>query len=128
MNTQLKSNDRPPLRLIRCGERANEQPQEVRFAPRVQVLNEAESHLEDRLQDVARAAFERGLDNHAICAEVLRHAEALDYDATIGVQEVRSDEMPSFEGRLVVSTVMLIDLQPRATILRLWRDTMPAQG
>lgn len=117
MRTNSSDNDRPTLRLVpRPNEafRASDpqKPPVRRFPPIVQVLNLTVPHIQDRLQDIAMVGFRRGLSSTLICEEIHRYARTLDYLATIGVQEVRTAEMPSFANQVITSTLMLIDLQP----------------
>lgn len=132
MTTEHRGDDRPALHIVKRGElqpseRAQRASLEQRFPPVVQVLNMTVPHIQERLQDIATIGFRRGLDSEAICSELYGYARTLDYDATIGVQEVCTDQMPSFAGRTVASALMLVDLHPRATFLRLWKEP-PALG
>jgi hypothetical protein len=108
----MKAGDRPALRIIkRSADRRISPPSERRFPPVVQVLTLTAPHIQERLQDIAMIGYRSGLDSEEICEELHTYARALGYDVTIGVQEVRTDEMPSFRGETVLSTLMLVDLQ-----------------
>lgn len=132
MTTDHRGSDRAALRIVKRGEqqpgeRTPRSAPEQRFPPVVQVLNMTVPHIQERLQDIATMGFRRGLDCESICSELYGYARTLDYEATIGVQEVRTDQMPSFAGRMVASALMLVDLHPRATFVRLWTEP-PAQS
>ena len=59
--------------------------------------------------------FRRGLSTEDICGELYGYARTLDYRATIGVQEVVTEDMPSFPGEKVASALLLVDLKPKFT-------------
>jgi hypothetical protein len=109
----MQAGDQPVLRIVkRSGDVALPRAaHERRFPPVVQVLTLTAPHIQQRLQDLAMIGFRNGDGTEAICNEVHAYARTLGYDVTIGVQEVRSDEMPSFDGSTVCSTLMLIDLR-----------------
>lgn len=125
MRTDSPDNERPTLRLVPRPTNAPRDPQKPlvrRFPPIVQVLNLTVPHIQDRLQDIAMMGFRRGLSSSLICDELHRYARSLDYIATIGVQEVKTADMPSFGGQVIASTLMLIDLQPRFSLYEVGTD------
>ncbi len=103
------------LRLVKsvADTATSAQPQLRRFAPAVQVLTPTAPHIQERLQDIAMMGFRKGLSTEDICGELYGYARTLDYTATIGVQEVVTEEMPSFPGQKVSAALMLVDLKPK---------------
>lgn len=119
------------LRLIKPGRRGTAESDTSarpthRFAPVVQVLNPVLPHIEVRIQQIATMGFRRGLDNEAICEELSRYARTFDDEATVGFQQVTSDEMPSFRGGTVVSGLIIVDLNPRSGRMRLFKSCSAA--
>ncbi len=125
MISDSNEENRPVLRLVPRPDRAaigRETASEHRFPPIVQVLNPTLPHIQERMQGIATMAFRRGLDSKAICSELASYVQTSGYEATIGVQDVKTDQMPSFQDGTVVCTIMLVDLNPATSALRLCKS------
>lgn len=109
----MKAGDRPALKIVKRSANTREAtvPSVRRFPPVVQVLTMTAPHIQERLQNIAMIGFRNGDESEQICEELHTYARTLGYDVTIGVQEVRTEEMPSFRGVTVCSTIMLVDLK-----------------
>lgn len=116
----------PTLRLVERASISSGNGADVtsvhRFPPVVQVLNPVLPHIQERMQGIATMGFRRGLDDLAICDELSSYARTFDSEATIGIQRVSSDQMPSFQGDRVASTFVMVDLNPTTNRLRLYKS------
>ena len=83
-----------------------------RFPPALQILVPVSLEVQQKLQQTVLKHFQQGKTLDVICWELYNTALALGYHATIGVQEVSSNSMPSFAGQTVLSALLLVDLQP----------------
>ncbi len=82
-----------------------------RFPPVIQVVTQTAPYVEQQLSANAIEAFHRGLTVQQICAELKVLARSLGYEATIGVQEVYSSEMPSFPDQTIISALLIVDMR-----------------
>lgn len=83
-----------------------------RMPPVVQFLAAVDPSLSRYLTNVALQAYLRGADAHAICDEVYGMALRLGYMAVINTQDVYAAGMPSFPGQRILTTLVMVDLQP----------------
>jgi hypothetical protein len=83
-----------------------------RFPPALQLLTRTTPMVEQQLWAVSHQSFREGKTLKQICVDVYNYAQALGYEATIGVQEVYSASMPSYPGQTIISALMLLDLRP----------------
>jgi hypothetical protein len=82
-----------------------------RFPPVLQFLTTVPPSVEEQLNSVSLQAYRGGNDLEGICNAIYDHALNLGFKATIGVQEVYSSSMPSFPDQMVMSALLLVDLQ-----------------
>lgn len=82
-----------------------------RFPPVLQFLTRPDALVEQQMETIALQAHRKGMSLKQICQEVYYYARSVGYEATLGVQEVYSGEMPSFPGQTVMSALLLVDLK-----------------
>ena len=82
-----------------------------RIAPSLLFLRPADSFLESQLREAGSAAHEAGLPIDEVCAAVYHAGISCGYRVTLAVQEVFSNNMPSFPGQTVMTALIMVDLE-----------------
>jgi|GEM_PF-6828914 len=82
-----------------------------RFPPVLQVLTRTAPYVEQQLSAFATQSFQQGKTVAKICQDLTTYSRSLGYDATIGVQEVYSSDLPSFKDQTVMTALLMIDLR-----------------
>ena len=100
-----KTDSSPPNNMNRV-------PVVRRFPPVLLFITRTEQHIEKALQTICLRAFraERSIDH--ICGAIYQAALSMGYLVTIGVQEIFSNNMPSFPHETVMSALLMIDFTP----------------
>lgn len=95
----------------------NNTPIVRRFPPVLQFLTRSEPFVETELQATTLRAFQANKNTDQICEAIYKSAMSLGYIVTIGLQEVYSSNMPSFNNETVMSCLIMIDftaMRPQA--------------
>ena len=90
----------------------NRVPVVRRFPPVLLFITRTEQHIEQTLRTICLRAFraERSIDQ--ICGAIYQAALSMGFLVTIGVQEIFSNNMPSFPHETVMSALLMIDFTP----------------
>ncbi len=83
-----------------------------RMPPVVQFLANVDPGLARYLTSLALQVHLRGGDGRAICDELNAMAMRLGFTAILNLQEVSAQGMPSHPGQRVVTSFVMLDLQP----------------
>lgn len=83
-----------------------------RFPPVLQFLTTQRSDVNATLRRVSVAAFEYGMSLDDIRDEIVTCAVELGYRAAVQMQEIRTENLPSYPEETIYTGLMLVDLQP----------------
>jgi len=82
-----------------------------RFPPVLQFLTFQRSDVNASLRRVSAAAFEYGMSLEEIRDQIVTSALELGYRAAVRLQEVRTEDLPSYPEQTIYTGLMLVDLQ-----------------
>ncbi len=82
-----------------------------RFPPVLQFLTFQRSDVNATLRRVSAAAFEYGMSLEEIRDELMTSALELGYAAAVRMQEIRTEDLPSYPEQTIYTGLMLVDLQ-----------------
>ncbi|NNE34001.1 MAG: hypothetical protein HKN13_02120 [Rhodothermales bacterium] len=82
-----------------------------RFPPVLQFLTFQRSDVNATLRRVSAAAFEYGMSLDEIRDEIITSALELGYRAAIRMQEIQTEDLPSYPEQTIFTGLMLVDLQ-----------------
>ena len=102
------SRDRPPE--VR-NDLPSPRPAVRRFPPVLQFLTFQRTDVNSTLRRVSAAAFEYGMSLDEIRDEIVTSALELGYSAAIRMQEIRTEDLPSYPEQTIYTGLMLVDLQ-----------------
>jgi len=83
-----------------------------RFPPVLQFLTFQRSDVNASLRRVSAAAFEYGMSLEEIRDELISQAFEMGYLAAVRMQEIRTEDLPSYPEQTIFTGLMLVDLQP----------------
>lgn len=83
-----------------------------RFPPVIQFLTDVDPRLRQQLKALCAKSHRQGRDLQDVCRDLYLHAQSEGYDLTLGVQQVFSTKMPSFQSETVESALLLADVRP----------------
>ena len=82
-----------------------------RFPPVIQFLTDVDPLVQHQLQTLCVRAHRQGRNLQDVCQELYVYARSIGYMLTLGVQEVFSNQMPSFPQQTVHSALLMVDVK-----------------
>jgi len=86
---------------------------EKRFPPALQFLTDIDPVVVNKMQALAWKGHKAGRSLQEICTALHAFARQIGYDPAIGVQEVRTANMPSYPGQTVATALIMLDLREK---------------
>ena len=78
----------------------------------MQFLTNVDPAVQNHLTSLAWQGHRQNRGLNEICAGLSALSKAMGYEAAIGVQEVTTENMPSYPGQKVMTALIMIDIRP----------------